>query len=136
MAFKLTKGDVHDSKTAPKLLGVFKGLAFGDKGYLGKKIFDELCAKGLKLITRKRKNMKEQELNAYEKQLLNQRNLIETVIDHLKNYYQVWHTRHRSIVNAITHLMAALAAYAIKPLKLSAIKLLNMHSQSQDLVPV
>lgn len=136
MAFKLTKGDMHDSKTAIKLLSAFKGLAFGDKGYLGKKIFDELFCQGLKLITRKRKNMKEQELNAYEKQLLNQRNLIETVINHLKNYYQVWHTRHRSVVNAITHLMAALAAYTIKPLKLSALKLLTMHDQQQNLVPV
>jgi hypothetical protein len=59
-----------------------QGLAFGDKGYLGKKIFDELLAGGLKLITRKRKNMKNTEiLSSYEKQLLNQRNIIETVID-------------------------------------------------------
>ena len=103
-----------------------QGLAFGDKGYLGKKIFDELLAGGLKLITRKRKNMKNTEiLSSYEKQLLNQRNIIETVIDHLKHHYQVWHTRHRSIINALTHLIAALAAYAIEPLKLSAIKLIG-----------
>jgi hypothetical protein len=37
---------------------------------------------GLKLIARKRKNMK-------EKQLLHQRGSIETVIGHLKHYYQV-----------------------------------------------
>ena len=81
---------------------------------------------GLKLITRKRKNMKEkQELSSHEKQLLNQHGIIETVIGHLKHCYQVWHTRHRSIINAMTHLVAALAAYAIKPLKLSAIKLLS-----------
>ena len=81
---------------------------------------------GLKLITRKRKNMKEkQELSSHEKQLLNQRGIIETVIGHLKHCYQVWHTRHRSIINAMTHLVAALAAYAIEPLKLSATKLLS-----------
>ena len=73
---------------------------------------------GLKLITRKRKNMK-------EKQMLNQHGIIETVIGHLKHCYQVWHTRHRSIINAMTHLVAALAAYAIEHLKLSAIKLLS-----------
>ncbi len=85
----------------------------------------ELISGGLKLITRKRKNMKDKlEISSYEKQLLNQRGIIETVIGHLKHCYQVWHTRHRSVVNAMTHLIAALAAYVFEPLKLSAIKLL------------
>jgi hypothetical protein len=68
--------------------------------------------------------MKPENLSQSEKQLLNQRGLTETVIGHLKHHYHVWHTRHRSLVNAFTHLMAALAAYVIEPLKLSAIKLL------------
>lgn len=122
---KLPEGSRHDSKEARTLLQLLQGLAFGDKGYMGKKLFDELLAKGLKLITRRRKNMKEAlNLSSYEKQLLNQRGIIETVIGHLKHYYQVWHTRHRSIFNAMTHLVSALAAYAIEPLKLSAIKLI------------
>lgn len=125
MAFKITRGHRHDGKEAPSLLKTLKGLAFGDKGYLGKKIFEELFSSGLKLITRKRKNMKESPaLSAYERQLLDQRGIIETVIGHLKHGYQVWHTRHRSVINAMTHLISTLAAYAIKPLKLSAIKLL------------
>lgn len=125
LAFKITKGSKSDSQEAVPLLKSFKGLAFGDKGYIGKKIFEELISGGLKLITRKRKNMKDKlELSNYERQLLNQRGIIETVIGHLKHCYQVWHTRHRSIVNAMTHLIAALAAYVIEPLKLSAIKLL------------
>jgi len=37
----------------------------------------------------------------------------------------VWHTRHRSVLNAMANLMAALAAYTIEPLRLSAIKLLE-----------
>jgi Transposase DDE domain len=125
LAFKITRGSCHDSKEAASLLKTLHGLAFGDKAYLGKKLFQELFENGLKLITRKRKNMKEPSISAYEKQLLNQRGIIETVIGHLKHGYQVWHTRHRSIINAMTHLVAALAAYAIEPLKLSAIKLLT-----------
>ena len=39
----------------------FKGLAFGYKGYLGKKIFEELMQASLSLITRKLKNMKEKQ---------------------------------------------------------------------------
>jgi len=126
IAFKITKGNVHDGAEAKSLLASLKGLAFGDKGYIGKKLFDELFKNGLKLITRKRKNMKEKlKVNALEKQLLNQRNLVETIFDCLKHKYQVWHTRHRSMLNAMTNLMAALAAYTIEPLKLSAFKLLE-----------
>lgn len=125
IGFKITQGNQHDSTAANSLLSPLNGLGFGDKGYLGKKLFDELFRNGLKLITRKRKNMKDSmELTDFEKQLLNQRNLIETVIEHLKHHYQVWHTRHRSIFNAMTHLVSALAAYTIEPLKVSAIKLL------------
>nr|WP_058464907.1 transposase [Legionella cincinnatiensis] len=75
------------------------------KGYIGKKIFEELINSGLKLITKKRKNMKDKlDISNYEKQLLNQRRIIETVIGHLKHCYQVCHTRHRSIINAMTGL--------------------------------
>jgi len=124
MAFKITTGAAADSKAAESILNTLQGLAFGDKGYIGKKLFETLFQKGLKLITRKRKNMQPMVISDYEKQLLNQRNTIETVIHHLKHHYQVWHTRHRSIMNAMTHLISSLAAYAIEPLKLSAIKLL------------
>ena len=125
IAFKVTRGNRNDGKEAQSILKTLQGLAFGDKGYIGKKLFDELFSRGLKLITRHRKNMKNKlDLNDYEKQLLNQRNLIETIIDHLKHHYHVWHTRHRSVINAMTHLVSALAAYAIEPLKLSAIKLI------------
>ena len=125
IAFKITRGNQHDVKEATPLLRNLDGLAFGDKGYIGKKIFDELLAKGLKLITRKRKNMKKEALTDYEQQLLNQRGIIETVIGHLKEHYQIWHTRHRSMLNAMTHLVSALAAYVIEPLKISATKLLG-----------
>ena len=125
MAFKITSGNRHDSKEAVPLLKSFKGLAFGDKGYLGKKIFEELISGGLKLITRQRRNMKTKPvISRYEKQLLHKRGIIETVIGHLKHCYQVWHTRHRSIINALTHLVAALAAYAIEPLQLGSLKML------------
>lgn len=125
MAFKITRGNEHDSKKAESLFENLQGLAFGDKGYIGKELFERLFRKGLKLITRVRKNMKAKSRSEFETQLLNQRGIIETVIGHLKHHYQVWHTRHRSMLNAMTHLLAAIAAYTIEPLKLSAIKLLK-----------
>jgi hypothetical protein len=79
----------------------------------------------MKRITRSRKNMKNKPaISRYERQLLNQRGMIETVIGHLKHCFQVWHTRHRSIMNALTHLVAALAAYALQLLSLGNIKML------------
>jgi hypothetical protein len=84
-------GNVNDVKAPYPLLSKLKGLAFGDKGYIGKKLSEEEvmeCA--LKLITRTRENMKDTELiNALKKQLLNQRCIIETVFDHLKHHYQI-----------------------------------------------
>ena len=85
IAFKITQGNRHDNAAAQTLLGSLHGLAFGDKGYIGKKLFEVLIKKGLKLITRKRKNMKEQlNINMYEQQLLNQRGIIETIFNCLK----------------------------------------------------
>lgn len=128
IAFKITSGNMHDGKAAKSLLATLNGLAFGDKGYIGKKLYDELLRNGLKLITKKRKNMKEKLiLTNHEKQLLNKRSFIETVFNCLKNKFHVWHTRHRSPLNALVNLVAALAAYIIDPLKLSAFKLLDEH---------
>ncbi len=126
MAFKITQGNRSDSREATCLLRKLEGLAFGDKGYISKKLFDTLFSQGLKLVTRKRKNMKKVPLSDYEQQLFNQRGIVETVIGHLKYHYQIWHTRHRSVLNAMTHLVSALAAYTIEPLKISAIKRLGL----------
>jgi hypothetical protein len=125
IAFKITRGNVHDAKASESMLQLLKGMAFGDKGYLSKQLFSRLLEKGLKLITRTRKNMKPVNYSDIEKQLLNQRGIVETVINHFKHHYHIWHTRHRSVINAMTHLVAGIAAYAIEPLKISAIKLLT-----------
>jgi len=41
--------------------------------------------------------------------------LIETVNDQLKNVCQIEHTRHRSPVNFLAHLIAGLIAYTKQP---------------------
>lgn len=125
MAFKITRGNNNDAKACESMLQFLKGTAFGDKGYISKQLFSRLLEKGLKLITRTRKNMKPIHYSQIEKQLLNQRGIVETVINHIKHHYHIWHTRHRSVFNAMTHLIAGLAAYVIEPLKISAIKLLS-----------
>jgi Transposase DDE domain len=128
IAFKITRGNVNDSKAGESILKFLQGIVFGDKGYISKKLFSILLEKGLKLITRTRKNMKPIAYSPMEKQFLNQRGIVETVINHFKHHYHIWHTRHRSVINAITHLMAGIASYTIEPLKISAIKLLSSNN--------
>jgi Transposase DDE domain len=125
IAFKITRGNENDAKACESMLERLQGMAFGDKGYISKQLFSRLLEKGLKLITRTRKNMKPVNYSSLEKQLLNQRGIVETVINHFKHHYHIWHTRHRSVINAITHLVAGIAAYVIEPLKISAIRLLS-----------
>ena len=55
------------------------GLLFGDKGYIDPKLFKDLHAQGLKLITSIRKNMKNKLMLLNEKILLRKRSIIETV---------------------------------------------------------
>ena len=43
--------------------------------------------------------------------------IVETVIDQLKSICQIEHTRHRSPFNFMSNLLAALAAYVLRPRK-------------------
>jgi hypothetical protein len=93
------------------------GKLFGDAGYISQKIFDMLWEQGLKLITKIRKNMKNKFMDIKEKFLLKRRSLVETVIDLLKDFQDLWHTRHRSIDNGFNNMLACLAAYNFRDVK-------------------
>jgi hypothetical protein len=122
IASKITHGNTSDVSASESILQTLKGFAFGDKGYISKQLFSKLFANGLRLIIMVRKNMDPKIYSAFEKQLLNQRGIIETVINHFKHHFQIWHTRHRSIINALTHLLAGIIAYTIEPFIISAIR--------------
>ena len=88
------------------------GKIFGDAGYVSQKLFEMLYEQGLELFTKIRKNMKNKLIGLKDKIALKRRSLIETVIDLLKNWMDLWHTRHRSIDNAFNNMLACLAAYS------------------------
>ena len=46
-----------------------------------------------------------------DKLLLRKRAIIETINDQINNIQQVEYTRHRSLVNAMVNILAALVAY-------------------------
>jgi len=118
MSIRVTRGNVDDRTPLPDMCKSLKGMLFGDRGYISKPKADLLESQGLKLITTLKKNMKKVTRTKYENQLLRQRGIIETLLDHLKNSLMLWHTRHRSPVNGCTHLMACLASWVIDPISI------------------
>ena len=115
MSFCLTKGNVDDRTVVRKLMANLKGLAAGDKGYLGQELADDLARHDLKFVTKVRKNMKKKMHSAFEKFFLKQRGIVETIIDQLKNLYHVEHSRHRSPINFLVNTVGALVAYTWRP---------------------
>ena len=115
---KITSGSVHDVAVLESLTKELKGILLGDKGYLSKAKTEALAARGLRILTPSRKNMKNKSIQTEEeKQLLCRRGLIETVNDQLKNLHQIDHSRHRSVNNFMVNIMAAIVAYCLNPNK-------------------
>ena len=129
----LTAGNVDDRSVVEKMADGLFGKLFGDKGYISQSLFEELLAKGIKLVTNMRANMKCRLMEWQEKILLRKRSLIETVNDTLKNVCQIEHSRHRSPINFVAHLVAGLVAYTRLPKKPS-LKIENAYYQPKELL--
>ena len=93
------------------------GKLFGDRGYIGQELFEQLWTEGVPLITKLKRNMKNKLMPVLDKLLLRKRALIEGVNDQLKNSSQMEHTRHRSATNGIVNMLAAVVAYTFQPKK-------------------
>ena len=98
-----------------------RGKLCGDRGYIGKAIFEMLFINGIQLVTRVRNNMRNMLMRAEDKILLCKRAVIETVNDELKNIAQIEHSRHRSFNNFIVNILSAIAAYCFFPKKPSVL---------------
>jgi hypothetical protein len=117
VACRLTAANVDDRKPAPKLLHGLHGKVFGDRGYISQALFADLFSRGVQLITKLRKDMKDKLMPMLDKLLLRKRALIETVNDQLKNISQIDHSRHRSVPNFLVNLVAGLIAYTYQAKK-------------------
>ncbi len=119
ISFAITQANVDDReplKNEGFLKAVF-GKLFADKGYIGEKLQKLLFADGVHLITSIRNNMKNSLMSMSDKILLRKRSIIETVNDELKNICQIEHSRHRSVINFLTNLIAGIIAYNFLPKK-------------------
>jgi hypothetical protein len=80
-------------------------------------LFEQLYERGLQLITKFKKNMKNRLVKLIDKLLLRKRALIESMNDQLKNMCQIEHSRHRSWFNFLVNLLAGLIAYTYQEKK-------------------
>jgi len=121
LAYALTPGNVHDTRPVTHLLRQTTrlfGLLIGDKGYISQPLADQLAQHyDVRLLTRRRSNMRPVNLDPVEHLLLRKRAILETIFDQLKNLSQIEHTRHRSAVNVVVTLVAGLIAYCHQPKK-------------------
>lgn len=117
LSIKVTAGNVDDRTSVPDLIQGLFGKVFGDKGYVSESLSQTLSEQGIEFITSVRSNMKPKSMTLLDKILLRQRFIIETIIDQLKNISQIEHTRHRSLWNFLSNLMAGLIAYCHQPKK-------------------
>jgi hypothetical protein len=115
MALKITSGNVADSTVLDEITRHLKGKLYADKGYISHEMFHTLWQRGLHLITGIRRNMRNHLMLLDDKILLRKRFVIETVLDILKCEMGLEHSRHRSPVNAMVHVLSCLVAYAYRP---------------------
>ena len=87
-------------------------------------MFEDLYAKGIQLVTRVKKNMKNMLMPITDKVMLLKRALIETVIGKLKFLEKLEHYRHRSVTNAFSHMISCLINYQLQENKPSIKSLL------------
>ena len=87
IAFQITSGNVDDRKPVPDMMNGKDGKLFGDRGYISSKLCLELLKRGVHLMTKVKKNMKNQLLSLYDKYLLRKRAIIESVNNLLKNHH-------------------------------------------------
>lgn len=93
------------------------GMLFGDKGYISKALSDLLFGNGIQLITKPKKNMKNQSIIPNDRILLRKRAIIECINDDLKSMCKIEHIRHRSVNNFLVNILDALKAYNFFPKK-------------------
>lgn len=117
LSWQMTLGNVDDRKPVPNMSNRLWGKLFGDKGYLSQKLSELLGENNVQLITKVKKNMKNKFASFFDKLMLRKRAIIETIYDQLKNISQIEHTRHRSIWNFYTNVLAGLIAYTYQEKK-------------------
>ena len=129
VALKITPGNRADSTVLDAITRQLTGKLYADKGDIGRELLHQLRQRGLHLITSIRRNMRNYLMPLADKLMLRKRFVIETVLDILKSEMGLEHSRHRSVTNAMVHVLSCLVAYAFRPGKPS-ISLARQHIEA------
>ena len=108
MALRITPGNIADSTVLDEITQHLTGKLYADKGYISREMFRRLWQRGLHLITGIRRNMRNHLMPLADKLMLRKRFVIETVLAILKCEMGLEHSRHRSPVNAMVHVLSCL----------------------------
>lgn len=114
LSFCITPGNKSDnnSNVLQKLTKRIYGKMYGDKGYILSPLkFKNLYDKGVHMITKIRKNMKNKLISLVDKYYLKKRGLVESVGAVLKEDLSLEHSRHRSLLGFLSHIASVIAAY-------------------------
>jgi len=110
----ITPGNVDDQDLSviAKVTNGLWGKLFGERGYISKKLFDELWSRGVQIITRIKQNMANKLMPLEDKMLLKKRGVVESVINLLKTFFNLEHTRHRFVFGFFANIFSCIATYA------------------------
>ena len=100
------------------------GKVFGDRSYISRTLLQQLLAQWIFMVTRVSQNMINKLMSMLDKILLLKRALIKSVFSEIKLLGKFEHSRHRSVTNALMHMVAALINYQVSDNKPSITSLL------------
>lgn len=123
----LTPGNINDRTPVRNMVKDITATLIGDKGYLSKNLFEDLFKNGVTLITKIKKNMKNCLMHIADKLMLMKRSFIETIFSSLKSLNTLIHHRHRSPINAFSHLIAGFINYQLRTDKPSLENILKLN---------
>lgn len=129
--FMITPGDVDDRKPLEykAFVEFIYGKLVGDKGYIGRNLFERLFVDGIQLITKLKRNMKGALMSLSDKLLLRKRAIIETVNDELKIQHK-WNIQDTGalIILSSTYWVQLLHTVAFRKSRVSMLRELLTHS--------
>ena len=115
VALRITPGNTADSTVLDEMTRHLAGKPCADKGHVGRALFTTLWRRGLHLTTSVRRNVRNHLMPLADNAMPRKRFLVETALDTLKSETGLEHSRHRSVINAMVHVLSCLVGYAFRP---------------------
>ena len=115
LGLRFTPGNCDDRRPVRKLLKYFKGICIADAGYISTTLKTLLKFDGIHFITQVKKNMK---ILATDEQIkyLYQRGYVECIFSVLKDKWQLYSTKARSLTGYFINVLSCLFSYQFQRL--------------------